>query len=45
MAFDQALGKAMPILLNEDTQLYKLFVENDSFRKSVSNMVSAMTSR
>ena len=42
---DQALGKAMQILLKEDTQLYKLFVENDSFRKSVSNMVYAMTSR
>ena len=45
VAHDQALGKAMQILLKEDTQLYKLFVENDSFRKSVSNMVYAMTSR
>lgn len=44
VAHDQALGKAMQILLKEDTQLYKLFVENDSFRKSVNNMVYAMTS-
>ena len=39
MAHDQALGKAMQILLKEDTQIYKLFVENDSFRRTVGDMV------
>jgi type I restriction enzyme R subunit len=43
MAHDQALGKAMQILLKEDTQIYKLFVENDSFRRTVGDMVYAMT--
>jgi type I restriction enzyme R subunit len=43
MAHDQALSKAMQILLKEDTQLYKMFVENDSFRRSVSDMVYTMT--
>jgi type I restriction enzyme R subunit len=42
-AHDQALSKAMQILLKEDTQLYKMFVENDSFRRSVGDMVYAMT--
>ena len=45
MAHDQALGKAMQILLKDDTQIYKLFVENDSFRRCVGVMVYAMTSR
>ena len=44
MAHDQALGKAMQILLKEDTQIYKLFVENDSFGRTVGDMVYAMTS-
>lgn len=37
------LGKAMQILLKEDTQMYKYFVENESFRRSVGDMVYAMT--
>ena len=45
MAHDQALGKAMQILLKEDTQIYKLFVENDSFQRTVGDMVYAMTSQ
>lgn len=45
MAPDQALGKAMQILLKEDTQIYKVFVENDSFRRSVGDIVYAMTSQ
>ena len=45
MAHDQALGKAMRILLKEDTQIYQLFVENDSFRRTVGDMVYAMTSQ
>ena len=45
MAHDQALGKAMQILLKEDTQVYKQFVENDSFRRFVGDMVYAMTSQ
>jgi hypothetical protein len=33
MAHDQALGKVMQILLKDDTQVYKQFVENESFRR------------
>jgi len=44
MAHDQALGKVMQILLKDDTQVYKQFVENESFRRFVGNMVYAITS-
>ena len=44
MAHDQALGKVMQILLRDDTQVYKQFVENESFRRSVGDMVYALTS-
>jgi type I restriction enzyme R subunit len=45
MAHDQALGKIMQILLKDDTQVYKQFVENEAFRRSVSDMVYALTSQ
>jgi type I restriction enzyme R subunit len=41
MAHDQALGKVMQILLKDDTQVYKQFVENESFRRFVGDMVFA----
>jgi len=41
---DQALGKVMQTLLKEDTQVYKQFVENESFKRFVSDMVYALTS-
>jgi len=44
MAHDQALGKVMQLLLKDDTQVYKQFVENDSFRRFVGDMVYALTS-
>ena len=44
MAHDQALRKVMQILLKDDTQVYKQFVENDSFRRFVGDMVYAITS-
>jgi len=44
MAHDQALGKVMQLLLTEDTQVYKQFVENDSFRRFVGDMVYTLTS-
>ena len=44
LAHDQALGKVMQTLLKDDTQVYKLFVENDSFKRFVGDMVYAMTS-
>jgi hypothetical protein len=31
MAHDEALGKVMQHLLKDDTQVYKQFVENESF--------------
>jgi type I restriction enzyme R subunit len=45
MAHDQALGKVMQHLLKDDTQVYKQFVENDSFRRFVADMVYALTSQ
>ena len=43
MAHDQALGMAMQILLKDDTQIYKQFVENESFKRFVGDMVYALT--
>ncbi|MCW2312729.1 type I restriction endonuclease subunit R [Rhodoferax antarcticus] len=45
MAHDQALGREMQILLRDDTQIYKQFVENESFKRFVGDMVFAMTSQ
>jgi type I restriction enzyme R subunit len=45
MAHDLALGKVMQLLLKDDTQVYKQFVENDSFRRFVGDMVYALTSQ
>jgi type I restriction enzyme, R subunit len=43
MAHDQALAKVMQHLLKDDTQVYKQFVENDSFRRFVTDMVYQIT--
>lgn len=43
MAHDQALGKVMQLILKDDTQVYKQFVENESFRRFVGDMVYAIT--
>jgi type I restriction enzyme, R subunit len=43
MAHDQALGKVMQQLLKDDTQVYKQFVENESFKRFVGDMVYAIT--
>jgi type I restriction enzyme, R subunit len=43
MAHDQALGKVMQHLLTDDTQVYKQFVENESFRRFVGDMVYLLT--
>jgi len=45
MAHDQALGKVMQLLLKDDTQVYKQFVENESFKRFVGDMVYAITSQ
>ncbi len=44
MAHDQALAKVMQHLLKDDTQVYKQFVENESFKRFVADMVFAITS-
>ncbi len=44
LAHDQALGKVMQLLLKDDTQVYKQFVENASFRRFIGDMVFAITS-
>jgi type I restriction enzyme R subunit len=43
MAHDQALAKVMQHLLTDDTQVYKQFVENESFKRFVGDMVYAIT--
>jgi type I restriction enzyme R subunit len=45
MAHDQALHKALQILLKDDTQVYRQYVENEAFRRQVSDTVYALTSR
>lgn len=45
LAHDQALGKVMQHLLKDDTEVYKQFVQNESFKRFVSNMVYAITSQ
>jgi type I restriction enzyme R subunit len=44
IAHDQALSKVMQALLKEDAQVYKQFVENESFKRFVSDTVFHMTS-
>jgi type I restriction enzyme R subunit len=45
MEHDQALARVMQHLLKDDTQVYKQFVENDSFKRFVGDMVYAITSQ
>jgi type I restriction enzyme R subunit len=45
MAHDQALGRVMQLLLKDDTQVYKQFVENESFKRFVGDMVYALTAQ
>jgi len=45
MAHDAALGRVMQVLLKDDTQVYKQFVENESFRRAVTDMVFAIASQ
>lgn len=43
LAHDQALAKVMQHLLKDDTQVYKQFVENESFRRFIGDMVYRIT--
>ena len=43
MAHDLALGKVMQLLLKDDAQVCKQFVENESFKRFVSDMVYTLT--
>lgn len=43
MAHDQALNNAMQALLKDDTDVYKQLVENEAFRRFVSDMVYRQT--
>lgn len=45
MAHDQALSRVMQHLLKDDTQVYKHFVENESFKRFVGDMVYALTNQ
>ncbi len=45
LAHDQALAKVMQHLLKDDTQVYKQFVENESFRRFISDMVYTITNQ
>ena len=42
LAHDQALAKTMQVMLKDDTEVYKQFVENESFRRFVGDMVYAL---
>ena len=44
LAHDKALANVMQHLLTDDTQVYKQFVENESFKRFVGDMVYAITS-
>jgi type I restriction enzyme, R subunit len=44
IAHDQALAKVMQNFVRDDTQMYKQFVENESFKQFVRDMVFAITS-
>jgi type I restriction enzyme R subunit len=44
IAHDNALNKAMLELLRDDTEVYKQFVQNPSFKRFVTDMVFGMTS-
>ena len=41
---DKALQRVMVSLLKDDTDLYKHFVQNESFRRFVTDMVFTLTS-
>lgn len=41
---DKALAKVMLTLLKDDSQVYKQFVENDSFKRFITDMVYNLTS-
>jgi len=41
--FDRALGKVMLGLLSDDTELYKQFAQNESFKRFVTDTVYALT--
>ena len=40
---DKALGRVMLTFLKDDTQIYKQFVENESFKRFVTDMVYTLT--
>ena len=40
---DKALERVMTAVLKDDTQLFKLFVDNDSFRRWLTDTVFAQT--
>jgi type I restriction enzyme R subunit len=43
LEYEKALEKVMLNLLQDDTQVYKQFVENEAFKRSVSDLVYALT--
>jgi type I restriction enzyme R subunit len=43
LACDNALRKVMQSLLRDDTQTYKQFMENEAFRREVSDLVYELT--
>lgn len=45
LAHDQALGKVMQLLLKDDTQVYRQFMENESFKRFVGDMVYQLTNQ
>lgn len=44
LEYDKTLGRVMLGLVKDDTELYKQFVQNPSFKRSVADLVFALTS-
>jgi hypothetical protein len=44
MEHDKALARVMLSLLKDDTEVYKQFVQNESFKRAVTDMVYSLTS-
>ncbi|MCQ1536671.1 hypothetical protein FTO70_13535 [Methanosarcina sp. KYL-1] len=40
---DKALARVMTALLKDDTQLFKLFSDNESFRRTLTDTIFALT--
>ena len=45
LEYDRALARAMLDLVKDDTEVYKQFVQNESFKRTVADMVYRIVGR